>query len=210
MKTGTVVDAAIVASASEDDEEGYWVKHKGRPAFHCFKAHVGAYADTALVEEIAVTAPTPRTARPFLMLCPTIPAKCLPTAPIEAIVSAKRCAPRVEGRASRNHYVGARRGRKLDAWNQPIHRICSRIEKIFGTCSRMRWRGLAKAAVQIRRTAIAYSMKHSLMVASSRPWLKPSHRFRASAPEIPWRSIRNALPGFSPPSQMCGSPEAPD
>ncbi|ESX80671.1 hypothetical protein X759_12130 [Mesorhizobium sp. LSHC420B00] len=29
----------------------------------------------------------------------------------------------------------------------------------------MRWRGLAKAAVQIRRTAIAYSMKHSLMVA---------------------------------------------
>ncbi|WP_352805875.1 transposase [Mesorhizobium sp. M0340] len=98
--------------------------------------------------------------------------------------------------------MGARRGRKLDAWNQPIHRICSRIEKIFGTCKRsydlrrMRWRGLAKAAVQIRRTAIAYSMKHSLMVASSRPSLKPSHRFRASAPEIPWRSIRNALPAL--------------
>ncbi|WP_352622568.1 hypothetical protein [Mesorhizobium sp. M0312] len=59
----------------------------------------------------------------------------------------------------RNRYVGARRGRKLDAWNQPIHRICSRIEKIFGTWKRsydlrrMRWRGLAKAAVQIRRTA---------------------------------------------------------
>ncbi|MER8699585.1 hypothetical protein [Mesorhizobium sp. M1273] len=98
MKAGTVVDAAIIASASEDDEEGHWVKHKGRPAFHCFKAHVGAYADTALVEEIAVTAPTPRTARPFLMLCPTIPAKCLPTAPTEAIISATRCAPRVEGR----------------------------------------------------------------------------------------------------------------
>ncbi|MER9677033.1 hypothetical protein [Mesorhizobium sp. M0208] len=88
MKTGTPVDAAIIASAGEDDEEGDWVKHKGRPAFQCFKAHVGAYADTALVDEIAVTAPTPRTTRPFLMLCPTIPAKCLPTAPTEAIISA--------------------------------------------------------------------------------------------------------------------------
>ncbi|MER9237089.1 hypothetical protein NKI56_34820 [Mesorhizobium sp. M0622] len=97
---GTPVDAAIIASASEDDEEGHWVKHKGRPAFHCSKAHFGAYADTALVEEIAVTATTPRTATPFLMLCPTIPAKCLPTAPTEAIISATRCAPRVEGRAS--------------------------------------------------------------------------------------------------------------
>lgn len=77
-------------------------------------------------------------------------------------VRAKGGRPRIVATA-----VGARRGRKLDAWNQPIHRICTRIEKIFGTCSRMRWRGLAKAAVQIRRTAIAYSMKHSLMVASS-------------------------------------------
>lgn len=212
-----VVDAAIIASASEDDEEGHWVKHKGRPAFHCFKAHVGAYADTALVEEIAVTAPTPRTARPFLMLCPTIPAMCLPTAPTEAIISRRRGARQGWKAAHRrNRYVGARRGRKLDAWNQPIHRICSRIEKIFGTWKRsydlrpMRWRGLAKAAVQIRRTAIAYSTKHSLMVASSRPSLKPSHRFRARRPKF--MEVNNVMPypRFSPPSQMCGSPEAAD
>ncbi|MER8524056.1 hypothetical protein NKH56_32880 [Mesorhizobium sp. M1076] len=38
MKIGTPVDAAIIASASEDDEEGHWVKYKRRPAFHCFKA----------------------------------------------------------------------------------------------------------------------------------------------------------------------------
>lgn len=54
-KTGTLVDATIIASASEDDGEARWVKHKGRPAVHGFKAHVGADADTALVEEIAVT-----------------------------------------------------------------------------------------------------------------------------------------------------------
>jgi transposase, IS5 family len=55
VKTGTIVDATIIASASEDDDDGRWVKHKGRPAVHGFKAHVGADADTALVEQIAVT-----------------------------------------------------------------------------------------------------------------------------------------------------------
>ncbi|HEY8128148.1 MAG TPA: transposase, partial [Hyphomicrobium sp.] len=41
---------------------------------------------------------------------------------------------------------------RLDAWNQPIHRVRGRIEKIFGTWKRcyglrrMRWRGLAKAS----------------------------------------------------------------
>lgn len=55
IKTGTLVDATIIASASEDDGEARWVKHKGKPAVHGFKAHVGADADTTLVEEIAVT-----------------------------------------------------------------------------------------------------------------------------------------------------------
>ncbi len=32
-----------------------WVKHKGRRAIHGFEAHVGADADTAPVEEVAIT-----------------------------------------------------------------------------------------------------------------------------------------------------------
>jgi IS5 family transposase len=55
VKIGTLVDATIIASASEDDNEGHWVKHKCRPAVHGFKAHIGADADMALVEEIVVT-----------------------------------------------------------------------------------------------------------------------------------------------------------
>ncbi len=55
VKTGTLVDATIIASSSKDDDEARWVKHKGKPAVHGFKAHVGANADTALVEEIAIT-----------------------------------------------------------------------------------------------------------------------------------------------------------
>jgi transposase, IS5 family len=54
---------------------------------------------------------------------------------------------------------------RLEAWNQPIHRIRGRIEKIFGTWKRshglrrMRWRGLAKVGLQIRFTAIVYNIK---------------------------------------------------
>ena len=55
VKTGTIVDATISASASESDDEARWVKHKRRPAVHCFKAHVGADAESGLVEEIANT-----------------------------------------------------------------------------------------------------------------------------------------------------------
>ena len=67
---------------------------------------------------------------------------------------------------------------KLKEWNQSIHRVRGRIEKIFGTWKRnyglrrmplprssgQGWRGLAKAAVQIHLTAIAYNLKRTLNI----------------------------------------------
>ena len=43
------------SSASEGDGEAAWSGHRARKAVHGYKAHVGADADTALVEKIAVT-----------------------------------------------------------------------------------------------------------------------------------------------------------
>ncbi|WP_210729796.1 transposase [Sphingobium sp. PAMC28499] len=60
--------------------------------------------------------------------------------------------------------------RKLHKWNQPIHRVRARIEKIFETWKRcyglrrMRWRGLAKAAVQVHLTAIADNLKRTMNI----------------------------------------------
>ena len=54
VKTGTLVDATIIASASQEDRKGRWVKHKGPVAVHGFKAHVGAHANTALVEQVGI------------------------------------------------------------------------------------------------------------------------------------------------------------
>ena len=55
VKTGTLVDATVVGSASEGDEDARWSGHRSRKAIHGYKAHVGADADTALVEKVAVT-----------------------------------------------------------------------------------------------------------------------------------------------------------
>lgn len=61
---------------------------------------------------------------------------------------------------------------RLQAWNQPIHRVRARIEKIFETwkrgygLSRMRWLCLAKASVQNHLAAIACNFRRSANILS--------------------------------------------
>jgi Transposase DDE domain len=61
---------------------------------------------------------------------------------------------------------------RLAAFNAPIHRVRSRIEKIFGTWKRsyglrrMRWTGIANAAAQVHLTAIAYNLKRTLTITA--------------------------------------------
>jgi IS5 family transposase len=174
VKTGTLVDATIIASASEDDDDARWVKHKGKPAVHGFKAHVGADADTALVEEIAITSANINDGRAGPDALPDDPGEVFADSAYRGnhfrdAVRAKGGTPRIvaTGMWGRDEQETLR---KLKEWNQPIHRVRGRIEKIFGTWKRsyglrrMRWRGIAKAAVQIHLTAIAYNLKRTLNI----------------------------------------------
>ena len=171
VKTGTLVDATIIASASADDGEAHWVKHKGKPAVHGFKAHVGADADTALVEEIAIT--------PANVNDGKAGPDALPDNPGEVFAdSAYRGnhfgdAVRAQGwyAADRRHrHVGSERSRDQDAAGclEPAHpsdtgpdRKDLRNLEAKLRLRRMRWRGLAKAAFQVRLTAIAYNLKRA-------------------------------------------------
>jgi IS5 family transposase len=174
VKTGTLVDATIIASASEQDGEARWVKHKGKPAVHGFKAHVGADANTALVEEIAVTPANINDGRAGPDALPDNPGEVFADSAYRGnhfrdAVRAKGGVPRIvaTGMWGRDE---AETLRKLHEWNQPIHRVRGRIEKIFGTWKRsyglhrVRWRGIAKAACQIYLTAIAYNIKRTLNI----------------------------------------------
>jgi len=177
IKTGTLVDATIIASASEEDDDAHWVKHKGKPAVHGFKAHVGADADTTLVEEIAITPANINDGKAGPDALPDDPGEVFADSAYRGnhfgdAVRAKGGTPRIvaTGMWGRDE---AETLKRLDAWNQPIHRVRGRIEKIFGTWKRsyglrrMRWRGLAKAAVQVHLTAIAYNLKRSLRIVAT-------------------------------------------
>jgi IS5 family transposase len=177
VKTGTLVDATIIASASETDEDGRWVKHKARPAVHGFKAHVGADASTALVEQVAVTPANVNDGRAGPDALPDDPGEVFADSAYRGThfgnaVRAKGGSPRIVATAMWGCDEQETLA-KLDAWNIPIHRVRARIEKIFGTWKRcyglrrMRWRGLVRAAAQVRFTAIAYNLKRSLNILSA-------------------------------------------
>jgi transposase, IS5 family len=175
VKTGTIVDATIIASASEDDADGRWVKHKNKPAVYGFKAHVGADADTTLVEEIAVTPANVNDGKAGPDALPDAPGEVFADSAYRGprfadAVRAKGGQPRVAATAMWGRDEEETLAR-LAAFNAGIQRIRARIEKIFGTWKRsyglrrMRWRGLAKATAQVRLTAIAYNLKRSLTIS---------------------------------------------
>ena len=177
VKAGTLVDATIISSASEGDDDARWVKHKGKRAVHGFKAHVGADADTALVEEVSITAANINDGKAGPDALPDNPGEVFADSAYRG--NHFRDAVRAKGGMARVVATGMwgrdeqETLRKLREWNQPIHRVRGRIEKIFGTWKRsyglrrMRWRGLAKAAVQVHLTAIAYNLKRSLNILSA-------------------------------------------
>ena len=176
VKTGTIVDATIIASSSEDDDDARWVKHKGRPAVHGFKAHVGADADTALVEEVAVTPANINDGRAGPAALPEKPGEVFADsayrgAHFREAVRLKGGTPRIVATGmwgSDEQQTLAR----LAAFNESIHRVRGRIEKIFGTWKRsyglrrMRWIGIAKAAAQVHLTAIAYNLKRTRTITA--------------------------------------------
>ncbi len=172
IKTGTLVDATIIASASKDDDEARWVKHRGRGAMHGFKAHVGADADTALVEQVSVTPANVNDGREGAAALPDDPGDVFADSAYRGqhftqVVRAKGGVPRVAATAMWSCDEAETLAR-LAAWNGAIQRVRARVEKIFGTWKRcyglrgMRWRGLARARAQVHFTAIAYSFKRSL------------------------------------------------
>lgn len=177
VKTGTLVDATIIASASEDDDDARWVNHKRKRAVHGFKAHVGADAATALVEEVSITPANINDGKAGPQALPDNPGEVFADSAYRGnhfcdAVLAKGGTPRIvaTGMWGRDETETLR---KLHEWNQPIHRVRARIEKIFGTWKRcyglrrMRWRGLAKAAVQVHLTAIAYNLKRTMNILSA-------------------------------------------
>ncbi len=161
-------------------------RYRGAPSSRCrgrhqsespFKAHVGADADTALVEEIAITPANVNDGKAGPEALPDNPGEVFADSAYRGqhfrdAIHAKGGTPRIIATAMWGRDEQETLAR-LEAWNQPIHRVRGRIEKIFGTWKRsyglrrMRWRGLAKASIQVRLTAIAYNLKRTLNIITA-------------------------------------------
>jgi transposase, IS5 family len=174
VKTGTLIDATVIASASQRDGEAAWSGHRSRKAIHGFKAHVGADADTAIVEALVVTPGNVNDGRAGGKALPDAPGAVYADSAYRGQAFASAIA--AKGGSSRIVQTGVwgRPGDaalgKLKSWNDSVQRVRCRIEKIFGTWKRsyglrrMRWLGLAKAALQVHLTAIAYNLKRTATI----------------------------------------------
>jgi transposase, IS5 family len=167
VRKGTLIDATIIGSASKHDTEAAWVKqrNRNRPAVHGYKAHVAADKDTGLIREVVVT--------PANLADVSIAPDILPWEPGEVYgdraydadwlrqdIIAAGGTPCLLSKLTQKRDSAA-----VAAHNRPLQAIRARVEKIFGTWKRtyrfrhMRWLGLAKAALQVHLTAIAYNYK---------------------------------------------------
>ena len=173
VNTGTLVDATVIALASKGDGEAAWAGHRSRKAVHSDTAHVGADADTALIEAVSVTPGNVNDVRAGPSALPAEVGEVLADSAYRgphfaAAVRARGGVPRIVAT-----HVWCREDADgsalLRAINGPIQRVRGRIEKIFDTCKRsygrcrMRWRGLAKAGLQVHLTAIVYKLRQRTM-----------------------------------------------
>jgi transposase, IS5 family len=176
VKTGTLIDATVITSASPRDEEARWVGHRRRAPVHGFKAHVAADKDGDIVRSVEVTPANVNDGRMLAAVLPDQPGEVYADLAYESHANDERI--RLAGGHSCLPAKGvwgneAARAR-LESWNRQVGSVRRRIEKIFGTCKRsyglrrMRWLGLAKAGLQVRLTAIAYNLRRSVTILRTR------------------------------------------
>lgn len=178
VKTGTLVDATVVEAASRGDVEAGWCIYAGphRTPVHGYKAHVATDEEGGIVRRVAVTPANIRDAA--AMVLPRNPGRVWADSgyagrKTEARIRRSNGTPRVmrpTGGRLRPTLKAARQ-----AWNAAIRPVRCRIEKIFGTAkrsyglARCRWRGLARATLQVHLTFIAFNLTRAAALLRPQP-----------------------------------------
>jgi len=170
VRTGTLVDATLIASASiRGDGEARRAGHRRRQPVHGYKAHVATDATGSLILGVAVTSANVHDAAELEAMLPAEPGDVYG----DSAFNGSRAGAIIAARGGRARIVqtgtwgGAAALARLQEHNAEVRRVRGRIEKVFGTCKRsygmrrMRWLGLAKAGLQVRLTAMAFNLRRS-------------------------------------------------
>ena len=171
VRTGTLVDATLIASASiKTDEEARWAGHRRKKPVYGYKAHVATDDVAGLVRSVEITTANIHDGTMLEAVLPHDPGDVYG----DSAYSAGRFTDviRARGGTARVVYTHTWGGpgalARLEAWNASARAVRCRIEKVFGTwkrsygLSRMRWLGLTKAGLQVRLTAMAYNLRRAI------------------------------------------------
>jgi IS5 family transposase len=179
VRTGTLVDATVIAQASGKDGEADWCVYGGRPRkpVRGYKAHVAADEAGGIVRRVVVTPANVHDSRGLEPVLPGRPGRVWADSAYDAqaihdAVRARRGEPRIARRLSRGMAPAKRAARK--AWNRTVAGVRCRVEKIFGTTkrsyglARARYVGLERVSLQAHLTFIAYNLTRAAGLIASR------------------------------------------
>ena len=172
VRTGTLVDATLIASASiRPDNEARWAGHRRRKPVrrYGYKAHVATDQEAGLIRGVEITTANIHDAAELDAVLPDEPGDtygdtAYSGSKSEAVIRARGGKPCVVHTGT---WGGPDALARLQDHNAEVRRVRARLEKVFGTCKRsyglrrMRWLGLAKAGLQVRLTAIAYNLRRT-------------------------------------------------
>ena len=144
---------------------------------HGYEAHVATDQDAGLIRGIEVTTANVHDAAELTAILPDAPGDTYSGSAYtgskpEAAIRARGGTPRV---AHTGTWGGETARTRLLVHNAQVRRVRCRIEKVFGAAKRcygmrgMRWIGLAKAGLQVRLAAMAYSWAISARTMDSSP-----------------------------------------
>ena len=177
VKTGTLVDATLITSASiKTDDEARWAGHRRKKPVHGYKAHIATDEVGGLVRSVEITTANVHDAIMLEAVLPYEPGEVYADNAYAAdrftdVIRARGGVPRV---VYTHTWGGPAALARLEAWNAEVRAVRCRIEKVFGTWKRsyglrrMRWLGLAKAGLQVRLTAMAYNLRRSATIVRAR------------------------------------------
>jgi IS5 family transposase len=176
VKSGTLVDATVVAASSKHDDEAGWNRYARGGPVKGYKAHMATDEAGGIVRKVAVTPANLHDCRGLELVLPGRPGRVWADAAYDQAASRARI--RAAGGTPRICWRIHRRSRPAfnaakAAWNAAIRPVRARIEKVFGTgkrsygLGRARYLGLAKMSLQAHLTAVAYNLRRAATLLRS-------------------------------------------
>jgi IS5 family transposase len=186
VRTGTLVDATVIRAASaEDGEAGWeagWNVYSGAGPVKGYKAHVATDEAGGIVRKVRVTPANEHDAGSLAPVPGRHPGRHPGRVYADAAYDSRAVRDEVRRRGGRPFVQRQvhRRSRPAvnankRAWNAAIGKVRGRIEKVFGTAkrsyglARARYRGLARVALQIHFTFLAYNLRRAANLLRSAP-----------------------------------------